>query len=355
MHVAYRAVLLAAGLIVAGAAFRQLITLTLALVITVILAIPLSALATTLERRGVPRAVGALLGILAGLLVLAGLAALIVPSLVHETRRFIDQVPAIVDGVRERIRDLTGARPGAVGDQAQEYLQNLLDDPGRIVGPVVAIGIGVAGVVGALVVILLTAFYMAVQPQPLVNGLLRLFPPRHRTLVRETILEIRGAWLGWLRGVLVDMAVTGVLLYLGLWIVGLDFRLVFAVFAALLVVVPYFGAIAGGIPPVLVALTNSPGHALAVLVVYIVVQQIEGNVVIPLVMSRAVRLHPAVIAIGVVVVGQLFGLLGLMISVPLISATVIVVRRAWVNRIESEPRPAAAAVATHTGWQSRTG
>jgi predicted PurR-regulated permease PerM len=355
MHVAYRAVLLAAGLVVAGAAFRQLITLVLALVIIVILALPLSALASKLERRGVPRPIGALAGIVLGLIVLAGLAELIVPPLVHETQRFIDAVPSIVDNARERIRELIGARPGVVGKHAQQYLQDLLKDPGRIVGPAVAIGVGIAGVIGALVVIVLTAYYMAVQPGPLVNGALRLFPPRHRTLVRETMLEIRDAWLGWLRGVLIDMAVTGVLLYLGLWIVGLDFRLVFSVFAALLVVVPYFGAIAGAIPPVLFALTLSPGRALAVLAVYVLVQQIEGNVVIPLVMARVVRLHPAVIAIGVVVVGQLFGLLGLMISVPLISAAVILVRRLWVNRIESDPRPAAAAVATHTGWQSRTG
>ena len=69
--------------------------------------------------------------------------------------------------------------------------------------------------------------------------------------------------------------------------------------SALLVVVPYFGAIAGAIPPTLFALTDSPGKALLVLVVYVAVQQIESNVTIPLVMAQTVRLHPAVIAIGV--------------------------------------------------------
>ena len=331
--------LLAAGVVVALMAFRQLITLSLAVVMTVILAIPLAALATRLQRWRIPRTIGASAGLLAALLVAIAVAALIVPPLVEETERFVDAVPGIVDSARGQIRDLTGAEPGAVGERVKEYLEGLLSEPSRVLGPLLAVGFGIVGVIGAAVLVVITAFYMAVRPEPLVEGALRLFPPRHREHVLGAMLEIRAAWLGWLLGVLVDMAVTGVLLYLGLWLVGLDFRLVFAVFAAVLVVVPYFGAIVGAIPPVLFALTISPGKALAVLVVYLVVQQIEGNVVIPVVMSRAVRLHPAVIAVGVVVVGTLFGLVGLMISVPLISATVILVRRLWVEQVERTTSP----------------
>ena len=97
-------------------------------------------------------------------------------------------------------------------------------------------------------------------------------------------------------------------------------------------VVPYFGAILGAIPPVLFALTDSPGKALAVLIVYVLVQQVESNLIIPLVMSRTVRLHPAVIAIGVVVVGRLFGVVGLFVAVPVISAIVILTEEYWVKR-----------------------
>lgn len=95
-------------------------------------------------------------------------------------------------------------------------------------------------------------------------------------------------------------------------------------------VVPYFGAIAGAIPPVLLALTHSPGKALLVLVAYILVQQVEGNVIVPLVMSQTVRIHPAMIAIGVVVVGQLFGVAGLFVAVPILSLIVISVEEFWV-------------------------
>ena len=99
-------------------------------------------------------------------------------------------------------------------------------------------------------------------------------------------------------------------------------------------VVPYFGAIAGAIPPVLFALTDSPGKALVVLIAYILVQQLESNVTIPIIMAQRVRLHPAVIAIGVVVVGRLFGFVGLFVAVPILSLIMIAVEEFWVKPVE---------------------
>jgi predicted PurR-regulated permease PerM len=124
-------------------------------------------------------------------------------------------------------------------------------------------------------------------------------------------------------------------------IIGLDYALVFAVFSALCVVVPYFGSVAGGIPPVLFALAERGlTSALITLGVYLVVQQIEGNVIIPMVMSRTVNLHPAVVLIGVVIVGNLLGFPGLVVAVPIISATMILVHELWVRRLEGEvPAP----------------
>jgi predicted PurR-regulated permease PerM len=149
-------------------------------------------------------------------------------------------------------------------------------------------------------------------------------------------LRLRAAWVGWLQGVVIDMFVTGVLLYLGLTLIGLEFAIFFAVFSALLVVIPYFGAVIGAVPVVLFALADSPTTAVLALVVYIVVQQIEGNVIIPLVMAQRVKLHPALIAIGVVLVGQLFGFIGLFVAVPILSAIVILVDELWVKPMETE-------------------
>lgn len=332
--IAYRAVLLAAGLLLAGLLFRQLVTLLLAVLMTIAIAIPLAAAATRLERLGVPRAVGALLALLAGVSTLALIVLLLTPPFVDQTNEFVADVPDLAHDLEGQIGALAGADPREVGDRVQQFAERYTDDPARLIGPLTSIGLNVAGVLGALVLLLLTAYYMAVRPEPLVEGLVRLMPPARRDHLRHVLRRVRHSWIGWMEGVAIDMLVTGVLLYIALQIVGLDFAIFFAVLSALLVVVPYFGAIAGAIPPTLFALTDSPGKALLVLGVYVLVQQLESNVTIPVVMAHRVRLHPAMIAIGVVLVGQLFGFIGLFVAVPILSLIVIVVDEFWVKAIE---------------------
>jgi predicted PurR-regulated permease PerM len=333
-QLAYRTVLLAAGLLLFGLLFRQLVTLMLAILMTIIIAIPLAAAAERLERYRVPRAAGALLTLLAAVGTLVLTVYLLIPPFVDQTNEFVDDVPSIVKDLEKLYADVTGQNAGEVGDKVQNFFERYTDDPDKLIGPLTSIGLNVAGILGALVLILITAYYMAIRPDPLVNGLVRLAPPPRRAHVRHVLARIRQSWIGWLEGVVIDMLVTGVMLYVALTIVGLDFAIFFAVLSALLVVVPYFGAIAGAVPPVLFALTDSPGKAILVLGAYVLVQQLESNVTIPIIMAQRVRLHPAVIAIGVVVVGQLFGFVGLFVAVPILSLIIIAVEELWVKPVE---------------------
>ena len=337
--VAYRAVLLAGGLLVLGLLFEQLVTLLLAVLITVIVAIALDSFADRLERwMQIPRAVGALIGIVLGLGVLAGIVALIIPPFIDQTNQFVDDLPEIAEELRGQVADLTGANPGEVSDRVQDFADKYAEDPGQLVGPITSVGLGAAGFLLSLILVLITAYYMAINPQPLLSGVRSLIPPRHRDEADRVMGRLRTSWIGWVRGVVVDMLVSGVLLYIGLTIIGLELAIFFAVLTALLSVIPYFGSIVSGLPPVLFALTDSPGKAVLVLVVYTLVQQFEGNVIIPLVMARTVKLHPALIAIGVVVVGQLFGFVGLLVAVPVLSMLVILVEELWVKPMEEADR-----------------
>jgi predicted PurR-regulated permease PerM len=335
MHPASRAVLLAFVLLAGGLLFQELATLSVAVLITVLVAIPLSAAASRLERLRVPRSAGVVLALLAGLVTVAAVVALIAPPLAEQTETFIDEVPAISDSIEENVGGAVGVKPGEVGDSLQEALQGYTDDPGSLVGPVASIGLNIVTALGALLVILITAAYVAVNPRPLIDGALGLLPEDRREWGEGLLERLRVAWVGWMEGVAIDMLITGVLLYIGLTLIGLEFAIVFAVLSALLVVIPYFGAIAGAIPPTLFALADSPGKALLALGVYLLVQQIESNVTIPLVMAQRVQLHPAVVAIGVIVVGQLFGFVGLFVAVPILSLIVIAIDELWVRPLES--------------------
>jgi predicted PurR-regulated permease PerM len=341
-RIAYRSILLVALLVVVGLAFQALASLVLATLITVIVAIPLAACASRAERAGLPRAVGALGGLLVGVGVVAAIFAVVIPRFVEQAGALIDDIPETVAALQNSVRDLTGGTAQGTppsADELQEYLRRLLDDPQALVAPVATISLSVLGAVTTSVLVLLTAFYIAVNPGPLIDGALRLFPPHRRPWARSVLDRLRAAWIGWMQGVGVDMVISGVLLYIGLTIIGLPFAIVFALLSALLVLIPYYGSIIGAVPTVLFALAESPSLALLTLVVYVLVQQIEGNVIIPLVMANRVNLHPAPIAIGVLVIGQLFGFAGLFVAVPVLSAVIILVDELWVRPMEAGIAP----------------
>lgn len=335
-----RAVLLAFALLVAGLLFHELVTLLVAILITILLAIPLAATADRLERYRVPRWLGTLAGLLLGLGVLIALLAILIPTFADQSEAFVDQVPQTIDSLQERLNDIGGPGTGA---EAQDFLERYTDEPEQLIGPLASIGLSVAGILAAIALIMITAYYMAVSPRPLVDGILALFPPTRRAWAGAVMARLRSSWIGWMQGVLVDMAITGVLVYVGLELVGLELTIFFAVFSAILVIIPYFGAIIGAIPPTLFALADGTDTALLTLGVYVLIQQIEGNLTIPLVMANRVRLHPALVAIGVVVVGQLFGFIGLFVAIPILAAIVILVDELYVKPQEERAGPQTAA------------
>jgi predicted PurR-regulated permease PerM len=334
----YRAVLLAFGLVVAGLIFEQIITLVLAVLIVVIIALPLGAFATTLQRLRIPRPIGAVLGLLLGLGVLGGVVALIVPVFSHEINQFVNSLPSIVDEVRHRLGRLTGTSPTRIGTQMQHFVDTYTHHPTKLLGPLTSVGEGVIAGIAAVIVVLLTALYTAINPEPLIEGFVRLTTPSKRVVAERILARLRVAYLGWLRGLAIGMLVLGGLTYLGLRIVGLQFAAFFAIFTAIAMIVPYFGALLSSIPPIVYALTISPGKAVVVAVIYIVTHQVESNIIQPLVVARTVELHPALVAVGVVAVDQLFGFVGLIVAVPILATVKILVEELWVKPVEKTDR-----------------
>jgi predicted PurR-regulated permease PerM len=332
--VIYKAVLLAFALVVGAMVFRALSTLILGVLIVVIIATPLSAFADLLARWRCPRAVGATLGLLIGLGAVAGLVALIVPVFTSEVDHFAKELPSISDSLTRRLGRLTGSSPAHISSQIQHFVTTYTHNPSKLLGPAASVGESVAAGVAAIIVVLLTSLYTAIHPDPLHSGLIRLFPVPRRPQVHHILMRLRTAYLAWLRGLFVGMVVLGGLTYIGLMLVGLNFAAFFAVFTAVAMIVPYFGALASSIPPILYALTISPQKAILVAIIYVGAHQLESNVIQPLVVARTVKLHPAVVAIGVVAVDQLFGFIGLLIAVPIIATFTILVDELWTRPLE---------------------
>jgi predicted PurR-regulated permease PerM len=320
----YRVVVFAVALVGAAILLPELLSILLAVLVAVLLALPLAAAASRLQRYGVPRVVGVVLTLAAMAVAVGLLLALILPPLVDQFTNVVNGLPGAVNEVQKGLHSI-GIHTKGAGQAVQDFVRRYQSDPGELLGPVTDVGLSIAGTVVLFLIVIVNAVFMATNPRPLVNGLLSLFPSADQDTVGHTLERIRRSWLAWIAGVVIDGIVLGFLLWIGMEIIGLQYALTFAVLSALLTVIPNYGSIISAIPPILFALQDSPTKALLVLIVYIVVNQFEGNVLYPLIMSRAVSLHPAVVAIGVIVVAALFGVIGLFVSVPILSLSAILV------------------------------
>jgi predicted PurR-regulated permease PerM len=330
-RVLYRAVLLAAALTVIALLVQQLITLLLALALMIIIALPLTTAADLAQRHHVPRPIGALAGLL---IVLGGIGLLgyfVIPAFVKEVKDFANTLPHTIDRTERYIHAVTGVKKQTLSHDVTNFVQGYTHHPQKLIAPLESVGLSVVGIATLFVVIIITALYIAISPSPLTNATLSLLPADRRELGQRVMSRVATSWRGWLRALVIDMLVLGGLLYLGMMIIGLPFALGFAVFSAILTVIPNYGSIISAVPPILLGLSISPGKAVLVLVVYVIVNQIEGNLILPLVMSRTVYLHPAVVAIGVLVTAELFGVIGVILSIPLISLFVILVEELWIK------------------------
>lgn len=344
--VAYRAIGLAAALVVVALLVQQLITLLLALVLTVIISLPLSAAADLAQRARAPRALGATAGLLAVFGLIALLGYFIIPSFITEAKDFADTLPRTISSAERYLHGVTGVTKQQLSKDVTSFVQKYTNDPKTLVAPLESVGLSVAGIAGGFVVVLITAMYIAINPGPLTDALLSLLPYDRRVYGEQIMSRTRVAWLRWLQATGIDMLVLGALLYAGMRIVGLQFAIGFAVFSAVMSVIPNYGSIISAVPPVLVGLAHSPGKAILVLVVYVVAHRLESRLIGPVVMVRRVNMHPALVAIGVVVMAELFGLIGVVIAIPLLSLSLILVEELWISPKERASLPTLARAPT---------
>jgi predicted PurR-regulated permease PerM len=167
---------------------------------------------------------------------------------------------------------------------------------------------------------------MLLNPKAYRRLFLKLFPASRRPQVDRVLDNCEDAIAGWFIGILFNMTVIAVMSMVGLWILGVPLAFANGLLAGLLAFIPNLGPVMSVIPPAAIALLEAPWKAAAVVVLYIVIQQIESNVLTPLVMKRQVSLLPAVTLLCQVIFAVFFGFLGLLLALPL---TLII--QQWLN------------------------
>lgn len=324
----------------------QIRAIVLVVLLTLLFSILISGPVDYLDRRGVGRGIGTavVLAVLAAVLALIGVS---MGSVVEsQVRELIESAPAILSDVQsqlERLRDALGLETGFFQPDPQQILdsaRNFLS--GGTFSTFVSVGASVANAISFGVVILIATIYSVARPSPLVNGFVGLFPASRRPRVREILLKMYKSVQRWFLGQLVSMFIIGLLFTIGLSVIGVPFALLLGLLSGLLAFIPFVGPLLSVILPILLALVDEPIKALWVLAAYGVVQFVEGNIVQPVVMSRAVSLHPSVVVFAILIMGTLFGFVGLFFAIPLVAALHVLMQELWIKRMDSlgvDPNP----------------
>jgi predicted PurR-regulated permease PerM len=254
------------------------------------------------------------------LLVLGGLVALIVPPLVDQGKQLVNYVISLYDnreGIIGGMQDLAN-QYGLSGylDTIQSQLSSL---PARLtaaVGPLVSVTVGVVGSVYATITILLLTFFLILDGERFVAAILRLFAPAQRPRLRRILGQSAGAVSGYISGNLTISLIAGVATFVMLQILRVPYPVVLALIVAFLDLVPLVGATLGAIIVSAVGLFVDPVKGVILIVFFLVYQQIENNILQPLVYGRSVKLHPLAVFLAVLAGGELLGILGALLAIP---------------------------------------
>jgi len=175
----------------------------------------------------------------------------------------------------------------------------------------------------------LLVYYFLRDMEHLKRSFVLLFPDRYRQRVMVVGSEIDTALGAYLRGVLLICFFVGLLTYLGLRLLGVDFALILGLIYGIMNIIPYFGPLIGALPAVLIALLDSPMLALKVIAVMVAIQQFDSQVISPQILGKSLGLHPLVVILALLAGGQLFGVFGLILGVPLAAMLRILLRHAF--------------------------
>ena len=307
------------GLAVLVVLVTRLALVSLPVFIALILATIAVPPARRLERRGLPRLAAATVVVAGGGGALVGGVALLVPAF---SRQVGELGPTVVDAFERLLEWLEGSPLALDRSDVDGLLADVVGDFGALSGELAAragsIAVAVGEVVTALVLAVVLLFFFVKDGDQLVGWFIARTPARIRDDVRAAGARGWGALAGYVRGTAAIALIDAVGVGIGLVVVGVPLVLPLTVLVFVGGFVPVIGAFASGLLATLVALAaGGPSAALAVLAVVIVVQQLEGNVLQPVIMRRAVALHPVVI-LGVLTAGTVVvGLAGAFLAVPL--------------------------------------
>jgi predicted PurR-regulated permease PerM len=337
----------ALGVILVLAALRELVSIILLVFLAITVALGIMPTVNRLEGFRIPRVLAVLSVYVAVLGTLGLLLFFIIQPFTDEVRQLVTNAPDIardlysklppvlqapvkpfldVTGVLSATSSLTTTTTTSGTTSITDVLGKV--DVGAVLKAITGFVGGVATIVIGFVSVVVIGFYWVMLRDKPQQIFLSVIPPTSRDYASSVLTELANKIGGYVRGELLLGLIIGVLSYIGLLILGVDYALLLAVVAAITELIPTVGPVLGAVPAIIVAFaTGGIELGLKVLILYVIIQQAENNIIVPRVMGSAVDLPPILVLVAVLIWGSLFGLLGAILAVPITAVLSVLFNR----------------------------
>lgn len=306
------------------------------LLLAVVLASAMEPLVSYLNEKKIPRVVSVLAVYVLAIGIIVFILTLIVPVVV-------DQFNILSASLPDYTRQLQQSFPifdTILGDTNLNDVIRQIFTPAAGGQNVVSRTVGVFNGIFSVITILVVSFYLVAEQKGMMQFVRSLLPPQHQAFTMQLVDKIQRRMGRWVIGQFILSCAIFILTFVGLSLLGVKYALFLALLAGLLEVIPYIGPIVAAIPAVFFALGQSPALAVAVLILYVIVQKTEGYFLVPKVMERTVGTSPLLVLVSLLVGLKLAGVMGLLLAVPLVSAiTLVITELSAKDAAQQTPEP----------------
>ncbi|MGC1310231.1 MAG: AI-2E family transporter [Phormidesmis sp.] len=290
----------------------------------------INKLVQQLQKLRLPRGLAVAISLLGIIGLLAGAVWFIAPAIINQIPEYTFLSEQGIDQLQVWYRRVVGVVPGNAleGTKLTDFLPQLAQLSPNWVGRLVTVFTGSLDFFLNVLLVLVVIIMLLANPSSYRQMLLQMFPKFYRRRADEILDECEDSLSSWFIGVLFNMTIITLFSGIGLALIGVPLPMVNALIAGLLTFIPNIGPLLSVVPPVLMGVATAPWMGLAVIVLYFAIQQVEGSVLTPIVMSKQVSLLPAVTLVAQVIFAVFFGLLGLFLALPL-----VVVIQVWAREL----------------------
>ncbi len=294
------------------------------LFVSLLFAATLSPVIDWMEKKKIPRAAGILLIYIGALLILSLVVVLIVPPIVEQIDQLAASFPVYYQRLLQSFGDLK-----LETDFVGVWQQNISSVGKTLSSYSTSVFNTISGLFGSLITfmtVLVLTFYFAVKKDGLKHFIQSVTPVGYQKYAVNMFICIQDKLGLWLRGQLLLSGIIFLLILIGLLVLDVRYALVLALIAGITEAIPFVGPFIGAVPAVFLAFLESPFKALLVLILYIVVQQLENNIIVPKVMQKTVGLNPIVVMVAILLGAKLAGVLGALLAIPIATAAMVVAK-----------------------------